>query len=416
MIYDYCIVGGGIAGLYCGIKLAKKHNVLLCEKYKNLGGKVSTYHGHVKSVGKIQYEEGAGRVSNSHTLLLKLIKKYNLTLIPINPELHYKKDGSSEVSENYFEPSLELFLSPLKNVSKEVLQSNTLRNLLEKIHGKTKTDDFLIRFPYRAEVDVLRADLALDVFSKEMKNHEGFFVLKEGLSALINCMKDEFLSLKGKIANHYQCVNIEEQSDSLVRTEFLSGPPKLKEKRKTVFIRSKKIVCALPSEALKKIVYFNKLDTLKYVQMEPLLRTYAVYPTEWFKNLGRIVTNTHIRYFLPISSNVAMVSYTDSSDAKYYGDILDTKGEAFLGQTIQKDLAQLFPEKTIPNYLFFKSHYWKYGATYWCVGDYDVKKESEKSLKPFDSEVYIVGESFSTKQAWMEGALEQCEKFFLHYS
>jgi monoamine oxidase len=415
MIYDYCIVGGGIAGLYCALKLVKKNKVLLCEKYKNLGGKVSTYYGYVKSVGDIQYEEGAGRISNQHTLILKLIKRYKLTLIPINPEIRYKKDGSSEISENYFEPSLHIFITPLKNASKETLESHTLRELLEKIHGKKRTDDYLNRFPYRAEVDVLRADMGLEVFLNEMKSHEGYFVLKEGLSALINCMKDEFLKCGGKIANSYECVDIFDEKEEIL-TQFLCGPLKLKDKRKTVFIRSKKLICALPSEALKKISYFNNLNTLNYVKMEPLLRTYAVYPTEWFKNMGRIVTDTHIRYFLPISPKVAMVSYTDSSDAQYYGDILNSKGEEFLGETIQKELKQLFPEKTVPNYLFFKSHFWKYGATYWCPGDYDVKKESEKSLKPFDSEVYIVGESFSTKQAWMEGALEQCEKFFNYYS
>jgi hypothetical protein len=411
MIYDYCIVGGGIAGLYCALKLAKKHRVLLCEKYKNLGGKVSTYYGYVKSLGKIQYEEGAGRISKEHTLILKLIKRYKLTLIPIDPELHYKRDGSSEIDENYFEPSLDIFINPLKQVSKELLQTHTIRELLEKIHGKIKTDEYLMRFPYRAEVDVLRADLGLESFLSEMKSQEGYFVLKEGLSALIGCMRDEFLKLNGKVANHYECIDISEERDGFT-TLFLSGPPKLKDRRKKVYIRSEKLICALPSEALKKISYFSSLDLLKYVKMEPLLRTYAAYPTEWFKDLGKIVSDTHIRYFIPVAPKVAMVSYTDSSDTQYYGDILTKDGEEALGATIQKDLKKLFPEKSIPDYLFFKSHFWRYGATYWCPGDYDLKKESEKSIKPFDSEVYIVGESFSRKQAWMEGALEQCEKFF----
>jgi len=411
MIYDYCIVGGGIAGLYCALKLAKKHRVLLCEKYKNLGGKVSTYYGYVKSLGKIQYEEGAGRISKEHTLILNLIKRYKLTLIPIDPELHYKRDGSSEISENYFEPSLDIFITPLKKLSKEVLKTHTLRELLEKIHGKIKTDEYLMRFPYRAEVDVLRADLGLESFLSEMKSQEGYFVLKEGLSALIGCMRDEFLKLNGKVANHYECIDIREETYGF-STEFLSGSPKLKDRRKKVYIRSEKLICALPSEALKKIYYFSSLDVLKYVKMEPLFRTYAAYPTEWFKGLGKIVSDTHIRYFIPVAPKVAMVSYTDSSDTQYYEDILNKNGEEVLGATIQKDLRRLFPEKSIPDYLFFKTHFWKSGATYWCPGEYDVKKESEKSIKPFNSQVYIVGESFSRKQAWMEGALEQCEKFF----
>ena len=73
------------------------------------------------------------------------------------------------------------------------------------------------------------------------------------------------------------------------------------------------------------------------------------------------------------------------------------------------------PTLEIPKYTFFKSHYWKYGATYWIPGEYDVKKESLKSIKPFKSDVFVVGESFSLKQAWMEGSLEQCELFFKTY-
>jgi hypothetical protein len=110
-----------------------------------------------------------------------------------------------------------------------------------------------------------------------------------------------------------------------------------------------------------------------------------------------------------------MVSYTDSSDTKYYNKILKNGGEGALGSTIQKDLKELFPTKNIPNYTFFKSHFWKYGASYWTPGDYDVKKESLKSIKPFNDDVFIVGESFSLKQAWIEGSLEQCELFFQLY-
>ena len=404
MIYDFCIIGGGIAGLYCALKLIKNKSVLLCEKYSTLGGRVSTFH-----KGKIQYEEGAGRISNKHTLVLDLIKKYNLTLIPISPDLHYKQNGSTPITENLFEPALNAFLEPLHNLSKNVLQNNTLRELLEKIHGKAKTDDYLNRFPYRAEVDVLRADVGLEVFRNEMGSHEGYYIVKEGLSALIKCMKDEFIHLGGKVANEYECINIHNKENNFV-SEFLSGKNK-----KLIHINSEKVICALPSESLKKLPCFKSYQSLKYVKMEPLLRIYAEYPTPWFSEEGRIVTERPIRYFLPMNGNLAMVSYTDSRDTKLYHKILKSSNENTLGLIIQKQLKELFPTISIPNYRFFKSHYWKYGATYWIPGDYDVKKESLKSIKPFKSHLYVVGESFSLKQAWMEGSLEQCELFFKTY-
>lgn len=404
MIYDYCIIGGGIAGLYCALKLIKNNSVLLCEKYSTLGGRVSTFH-----KGKIQYEEGAGRISNKHVLVLDLIKKYNLTLIPISPELHFKQNGSTAITENLFEPALNAFFEPLHNLSKSVLQKNTLRELLEEIHGKEKTDAYLNRFPYRAEVDVLRADVGLEVFRNEMGSHEGYYVVKEGLSALIKCMKDEFIKKGGKVANEYECININNKEDNFV-TEFLSGKNK-----KLIHIHSEKVICALPSEALKKLNCFKNYQSLKYVKMEPLLRIYAEYPTSWFSKIGRIVTEEPIRYFLPMNGSLAMVSYTDSRDTEMYHNIIKSSSENTLGLVIQKHLRELFPTIEIPNYRFFKTHYWKYGATYWLPGEYDVKKESLKSIKPFTSDLFVVGESFSLKQAWMEGSLEQCEVFFKTY-
>jgi len=408
MIYDYCIIGGGIAGLYCALKLIEKNSVLLCEKYSTLGGRVSTFYKNFYK-GSIQYEEGAGRISSKHTLVINLIKKYNLTLIPISPELHYKQNGSTPITENLFEPALNIFFEPLHNLPESVLQKNTIRELLEEIHGKEKTDAYLNRFPYRAEVDVLRADVGLEVFRNEMGSHEGYYVVKEGLSALIKGMKEEFIHLGGKVANEYECINITKKQDTFV-SEFLSGKNK-----KLIHINSEKVICALPSEALKKIPCFKNYQSLKYVKMEPLLRIYAEYPRPWFSGVGRIVTDTPIRYFLPMSGNLAMVSYTDSRDTEIYHKIIKSSSENALGSVIQKQLKELFPTIEIPNYRFFKTHYWKYGATYWLPGEYDVKKESLNSIKPFKSDLYVVGESFSLKQAWMEGSLEQCEVFFKTY-
>ena len=98
--------------------------------------------------------------------------------------------------------------------------------------------------------------------------------------------------------------------------------------------------------------------------------------------------------------------------------ILDTKGEKALGKFILNDLRKLFPERKIPDYLFFKSHPWTYGCTYWTPGKYDVPSESKKAHHPdperFPS-VYLCGESFSLRQAWMEGAIEHAEALLKRY-
>jgi len=391
-MYDIVILGGGIAGLYTAIYYSRKqYSVILCEKYKTVGGRVETYHHDGYS-----WEAGAGRISNKHTLVIELIKRYGLNLVPINSKLAYKKDGASCIEPNLFEPSLETMVAPLHNLDSKVLANNTLKELLVQVHGHTKAIDYLSRFPYKAETEVLRADLALHTFKNEMGSHDGYYVCAEGLSALIDCMKKEYLSYGGALKTETSCLNIIIKDSSLVAAVFANET-----------IEAKHIVCALNSEALKQIPFFKNLEVLKKVVMKPLLRTYAVYPTPaWFAQLPSVVSSGPIRYFIPIdyAKGIAMVSYTDSRDTVEYHKSKN------LGKKVQQDLKALFGY--IPNYKYFKSHYWRAGATYWLPGNYNPIQESDNSIKPFDANVYIVGESFSLRQAWMEGALEQCCKLF----
>lgn len=158
--------------------------------------------------------------------------------------------------------------------------------------------------------------------------------------------------------------------------------------------------------------------------MCPLIRTYGVFPvkgkTSWFSGLPKVVTGNPVRYFIPIdaSKGIAMVSYTDADDAFRMIQILDSKGEKALGAFILKNLRTLFPSRKIPDYLFFKSHPWTYGCSYWTPGSYSVEEMSVQALHPDPStmpSVYLCGESFSLRQAWMEGAIEHAEGLLKQY-
>ena len=408
-MYDYIIIGGGISGFYCALELLKrKKNVALCEKYKTVGGRIDTFHEN-----NYHWESGAGRISHEHTMVLDLMRFYKQPIHKISPEAGFKRDGDSCVEPNLFEPNIKAFVKPLENLDKNVLGNHTLKELCIQIHGREATEEFFDRFPYRAEVEVLRGDLALKSFAHEMGSHEGYYVAKNSLHSLIEAMENDFKSRGGLLFTNYELYDIKDNEDSIV-TKFYTGPRSIK-KRPIEILESKNIICAMDCDSLKKLKYFKNFKTLNHLKMEPLLRTYAVYDTCWFSQYNRIVTKSPIRYFLPINyaNATAMVSYTDARDTEKFHYILKKYGEESLGQHIQNELRKLFG--TIPNYKFFKAHYWAHGATYWLPGDYDPIEESKKSLKPFNSNIYVVNESFSLKQAWMEGSLEQCKKLFHTY-
>lgn len=410
---DILIVGAGIAGLRCGIEILHRspnQTVAILEKYNYTGGRVVTYKKKLEDVkGKctnVQWENGAGRIHSSHKEVIDLVKRYKLTLVPLSKEQDYISDGV--VSENNFEALMHLFSSSLSQLDPSLLANHTLREIVEMILHE-KADSFLLQFPYRAEVDTLRADLALQSFQGEMGTYENYFVLQEGLSALINAMVNEFEKLGGQIFHKQSVENILQEKDGFT---VVSKTP-----AGEVVWSSKRVICALHSEALKKIPIFSKWSTLKHLQMEPLFRIYAVFPTKggksWFTDMHRIVSPGPIRYFIPInpSCGISMISYTDGKDARHLEKILSDQGEEKLEEYVVNELRTMFPAEEIPDPLFFKPHPWYEGCTYWLPGSYDPYTLSKEAVQPFPkiSNLYCCGESFSTRQAWMEGALEHAD-------
>lgn len=408
--YDTIIIGGGIAGLYTGINLLKsnpKRRVALAEKYSKFGGRTFTFYADISGV-KYQWEEGAARISDMHKLTLDLLKEYKLKVVPISPDVSYKESGAYEMEENYFEKSTPIFLKPLHQLSSHVLETSTIYSLLCSIHGKKQTESLLNRYPYRAELNVMRADMALNLFKNEFGSDSGYSICAEGLSELIKRMKEEFERLGGITYPHHELTGLVNQTCT-----FANGPPSKGSTRPQVVLEGKRIVFAIPVDSLRKIKPFNTLDVLKHLTMKPLVRLYAVFPPlangkQWFEPYTRIITAERPRYIIPIDpqKGVIQISYTDSSDTVPIMKMNEELGETGLGKEIVEDLRTLLGIE-IPDPIIVKIHPWEQGVTYWLPGNYDPYKLSKELRKPFkDKQWYLTGESYSTRQCWIEGALE----------
>lgn len=414
MNYDILIVGAGLAGLHSALRLSKafpKKTIAIAEAYNYIGGRVVSYKVKDKRFKGIQWENGAGRIHTSHKVILKYVEDYGLTTIPLSTDAQWIDSKSKEVIEDRWPRYSSLLQHIFSQTKPSILATHTLFELLSKVYSSNMAKGILSFYPYKAETFHMRADLALQSMKDEMGSMSGFCVVKEGLSTLIDKMVDTLKERGIKFLLNHRCVSVEKHSCSFTIQEKDEIPSQK-------VIEAKQIILALHSEALQHIPPFTRLPALQNITMEPLLRTYAIFPTSkgksWFSETPKTITDSPLRFIIPVNpaKGVIMISYTDSDDTKQWTSILKKDGQDALQHAIMKEVRKLFPEQEIPDPLFFKAHEWKEGCSYWTPGLYDPKQMSLQMMKPFPKrfeDVYVCGESYSMKQCWMEGALEHAE-------
>ena len=412
------IIGAGIAGLTVANELAKKgERVLLLEKYNALGGRIATYR---DAKLKIQYEIGAGRIHKDHKRVHALIKKYKLHSYPISMEGALYKTETSESVLNSFPSFFEPIAKLLLKLPKSVLQTHTISELMEDLPNAFK--QMLIKYPYYSEIHTMRADLALQTFVDDgtMRSDgvNDFVGIVEGIDSLTDHLAKECEKNGVVIARRHKVQDIKPIQSNMYIVAGQSG--KKEEEEDFEYVCNRVIVATCRCTAgdfagLKDIDVFAKLAT------EPLVRIYAIYPKEsngkvWFANImdsHKVVSNNELRYVIPIDEKkgLIMISYTDGKDTDIWRKL--EKDQPKLESKINQCVYDLFGVKTKPTFL--KAHVWPSGCTYWKPGHYDPIEESNKSLTPLKefSNLHLVGESYSTNQAWIERALEQAEKLLL---
>ena len=245
------------------------------------------------------------------------------------------------------------------------------------------------------------------MFNDGFSSKNKFFILKNGLSSLVKKIEQKLRERNITIVLNSELIDYSVGKTNILTLVF-------KEKNNEVIHKAKNVILSISKSYLLKL---NVLKTIKKninsVKGHSLNRIYAVYPIinnkVWFKDLPKITTNNPLQYIIPIdeSKGLIMISYSDTLYADYWNQLNKNNR---LNYFIKKNLNEIFPNISIPEPLFIKSYYWKNGAHFFKKGA-DSKIIYRKMLKPFNYNLFIIGECYSFKQAWIEGALETVEDF-----
>lgn len=431
--YDHIIIGGGIAGLYSAYKLSKKYkndSILILEKNNYLGGRIKTIEKTIDDE-KIQFDAGASRLNKDHKLVKKLIDELKLTsdiynlkqtnLIPLSRNItynNYTKNNSLTNKKYNLNPDINVqdlinkVIEQSSIFNKEFLTSLNFLDLATLILSTEEISYVKDVYVYDAELYELNSYDAIRMFKEDLNLNNNFYILKSGLGII--CQKLEEIL----VGEHVDIMTDTEFIDYAYDSDLFSV--RAEHQKKILNFKSKNIILAIPYEFLKNVKQLEPISELiNSVNQIGLNRIYAKYPKNksgeiWFKGVDQIGTNNMLKFIIPINSKngLIMISYTDSKKSIYW-NILDNYG--LMEKEIHSDIAKLFPEHDIPEPQFIQSYFWKGGIHFFKPG-FNYKMIGKNILKPFSNQnLFIVGECYSSKQGWIEGALISVEQMLRLY-
>lgn len=368
-MYDVIVIGAGISGLYATWKLEKRLlNVLLLEKKDRIGGRLKT----VERNGK-KFDVGGIRYSlTHHKKLVKLCKELSIE----NREHKIYPSHTKDVS--FIRKTLKKISS---SFNEEELKSNTIEYFLRKMDSSS-TDRFIQSWGYLGNIQNAQAYWFLKSTSS-MYNDGRMYYMKSGFGNLIKSLQQQIQS-EIKTTCGGVC-DIEKD---------INGGFKIYMEDGTIY-HSKKVICALPQEALLKMNYFDKHKTLlSTVTSNNYIRIFGEMETKqrFLSHSG----NDLVPQTISRGDGIVQLAYADSKKAEYL------RNSYIHGTFPTKEIVEKFQLGPDPKWV--ESFYWKNGTHYW--NPYVDVENTYKSILNPEKDLFIVGEAFSKKQAWIEGALE----------
>lgn len=432
--YDLVIVGAGFSGLEVGVQVGqrpenKDKRILILEQADYVGGRIRTEYETHKGK-RFQYEAGGARFNKNHNALFSVINRYKLNSklfkIPsyweFRPTNNYKQNLKI-CPFNDIEELLSILIDYYdKPKFKSYLFHTTLYDACKDLFGLKIAQYLQSSYSYYSEIKTFNAFNAIKSLKHDLSETNQFYCINGGYSQIAIHLARDYLC---RLSKQKEGFNLNRLLS--LRTQVKSWSYNLETKKFKIKINSLEsgdsktiisdnLVLAVDGKVIKSWkkqlsqISPKITNVLAAVTPQPLLRTYAIYDSKWFKNYGKIVTDGLVKFIIPIDYKLGliMISYTDGEYVRRMMRYIENGTQE---DAIYTSLKEIFPDDKIEKKpAFLRNEYWETGAVYWNKKA-DSKKMSEFMLKPSKKHnLYICGDSFSESQAWTDGALSTAQK------
>ena len=463
---DVAVVGAGIAGLYTAWRLCKagtgSTTIGLFESSDRVGGRILSVT--TPGSASLELDLGARTIADHHVRTRMLADQFGLSTHPCILEEHGnllhlrgRTRSFTELRRSFLRPA---FRYAVTRRGQRRGGGRMLRKARERIAARTTQGGFfcgrpLSEWPLDAilrevlapdEIAYLTARSAYSFWERPLNAAAIFdwaarelfmprtplWMLPDGLSALTRRLAHALESGGVPVRTGRRLTGIElpsrPQEPTTLRFTTHEGA-------ETIVAR--RVVLALPRYSIERIAPLGQHPALRALMDAvvpwPVTTTALVYPHAWWTPLGfsggRAVTDlpAGLMHYHgsdtrdpPPRRQAAITFYTDRADAGYWGAVgepgwIEADNPATVAMHAQvclvhrQRLGEPLPEPLcafVQDWAASPSggafHLWAYGS--------DPQHAMASALQPIDNVgLHICGEAWSTRQGWIEGALETAD-------
>lgn len=380
------IIGGGISGLYLALLLSShKHlKIHVYEKQSHFGGRIRTEY---DKEGRVLFETGPWRIHPSHKNMLLLIQKLQLKKQEIRQTIQNqfsntnKKEKKIELNNTVTEYQRDCFEESIDFANQKMLESG-YDMLLQRANGTRA-------YSYQTYEDTDR-----------------FFVLEDGFSSIIKGI----VSILEKCPNVFLYCNFHVTDVSFEKSIYTMHVNIRKENEfHPKRIKAKCLVIATPPSVIRMWKSLTLFPNTSMVSSLPLIHVYGKLKKDekWNMEHRKEVVNSPISQIIAstFGNQWCQISYASGRFAMMLQNLL-IRGKDVFHKYILSEF-QRYRKSTITE---VKPFFWRNAVHYWNPNLPSVETNMMKRcIQPHRRKyphLYWIGEAISTKQGWMEGAIE----------
>lgn len=424
--YDVVIIGGGIAGLYAAWRLSRAPGSLriaVLESSSRFGGRVGT---SIFAGVPVASGAGIGRVGKDSLLERLVVQDMKLESRRVPVSFSYSPEVRSMIGPHDARRFMGACLAKLKNALRtdkaNTTQKRTFRSFARACLSPRTYAAFAVASGYTDyEAADARDALANYGFDDVYESHAQIFTVP--WSMLVQALKKEAADAAVALHPRAHATAVATSPNGLI-VHVSSTTSTSTEAGTSTMMTCRRVIVACNPGALRRMRIDRALarpslisTLVRQVQSQPFVRVYAVFhPSCWPAVSARVPSFTIVRSplqkIIPIRPDrgIYMVAYSDNASARAVVQGIEARGKAYLQDAIERALGL---DRGVVRVSKFRSFWFEVGTHFVRPGVVAAAGGVPAYLaRAADEGAYdarrlaFVGEAFSSKQGWCEGALE----------